>query len=107
TVQRRIRLHRDGLYRGIELSELPRDTYESPRSSQTRNEVSNAAFGLGPDFRSGAFIVCAPVGFVVVLIGIKVLAWVSFKQLARHQLRAVSGEQRIGFNDLDAKTAQY
>src|SRR6266404_117542 len=61
---------------------------------------------LLPDFRPSAFIMSAPVGVVIVLVGIEILSGRGVKQLARLELRAVAALAGIGFDDPGAIAMQ-
>src|SRR6266542_6482236 len=64
------------------------------------------AFRLLPDFWPSAFIMGAPIGVVVVLIGIEILSRRGCKQLASFDLRAIASLAGIGFDDPGAITLQ-
>src|SRR5260370_4932623 len=61
-----------------------------------------ATFSLLPDFRSRALIMGAPIGIVVVLVGIEILSRRSCEQLASFGLRTITSLAGISFNNFRA-----
>src|SRR5882672_2721107 len=68
----RVRLQRDAADMRIQFFQSPRGPDKSSRRTHHRDEVSNAAFGLSPDFVGSGLIMRTPIRVVGILVGIKV-----------------------------------
>ena len=105
SMKRRTGLHRDCSYCRFQFLQSATGADKGAGGSQSRDEVCNAAFGLFPNFQSGALVVGTPVRWIVVLVRIEIFLGLSCRQLTRDNLCAVGGLQRIRFNQLDAIAA--
>ena len=79
-MERGIGLHADALDGGIEFFESASDADECAAGSDAGDEMGDPAFGLPPDFHRGGFVMGAPVGIVVVLIGIEIFIRIGLRR---------------------------
>src|SRR2546426_283951 len=103
---RRIRLHRNRAHRWVRLLQSSHHAGKRATRSQARNKVSYSSFGLLPDFATGAFVMRAPVGVVIILIRVEIFCSIARGHLASDRLRAVRALQRICFNNFRAVNSQ-
>src|ERR1700730_2846029 len=78
-----VRLQRYALDLRVELLQSTRRPNECSSGSKHGDEVSDASLGLEPDFICGRFVMRTPVGFVRILIRIKVKIGMALSILPR------------------------
>src|SRR5262249_59866573 len=77
-----------------------------PAGPKAREEMGDASRGLLEYWNAGRFVMGAPVGRIVVLIGVKILVGIGRHDFAHGQDRAVRAGERIGQDKLRAVSLQ-
>ena len=95
-------LERDAADLWIQLLQTTRGTDEGSSSAEHGDEVSDATFGLLPDFVRGGIVVREPVGVVRILIRVKIKIGMAVGVLARDVHGAVGAFGGIGEDDICA-----
>ncbi len=86
----------------IQLFQSARGSDECSRCPEHGNEVRDAAFGLLPDFIGRGQVMRPPVGFIRILVSIKIKIGMAFGQLARNLDRSIGPFRGIGEDDICA-----
>src|SRR5450759_2116996 len=87
--------------------QTPRSTHERSTGSQASHEMRQAAFRLGDDLERGSVVVSFPVGWIIVLVRIKILLGILRINLAAQADGAVGALGGIGEYHLSTIRTQH
>src|SRR5437763_6095050 len=76
-------LQADALNPRIQLFQPPGSAYKCAARTKAGHKMGHAVFGLLPNFGCGGLIMRAPVGWIAVLIGIKIFLGIAGVDLTR------------------------
>src|SRR5262249_56237901 len=93
-VKRGIGLHRDQFHAWLKFSQPSPGPNEGPARAKARDEMGDASRGLLEYFNARRFVMRAPVGRIVVLIGVKILVGIGRHYFAHGQDPAVRASAR-------------
>src|SRR5439155_25046567 len=99
-VERRIGLKGDATDVALQLFQAPGGAHERAAGAESGHKMRNTASRLLEDLGRGGFVVCLPVCWVVVLVGIEVEGGVFGRDLAHAPDGAVGAFHRVGINYL-------